>query len=322
MQTALITGINGQDGSYLADLLLAKGYRVVGIMRPGAVAEQPRIAHIRSRLDLVECDLSDAAALRALFAAQRPGEVYNFAARASSSQLADDPVQTGEVNGLTVTRLLEAIRATDSSIRFCQASSSELFGHSRESPQSETTPFHPRNPYGVAKLYGHWATVNYRETFGVFACSGILFNHESPRRGAEFVTRKITRAAARIRAGLQSELLLGDLEARRDWGYAADYVRAMWMMLQGERAEDYVIATGEVHSVRELCQLAFERVSLDYRRHVIQDSQMRRPAETAQLVGSPEKARTVLGWRPSVTFAELVGMMVDADVAALTQSTS
>jgi GDPmannose 4,6-dehydratase len=322
MQTALITGINGQDGSYLADLLLAKGYRVVGVLRPGAAPEQARIAHLRGRIELLECDLSDAGAVRALLRESRPSELYNFAARASSSQLADDPVQTGEVNGLAVTRLLEGIRAVDSNIRFCQASSSELFGRSRESPQSETTPFHPRNPYGVAKLYGHWATVNYRESFGIFACSGILFNHESPRRGTEFVTRKITRAAARIQAGLESELRLGDLEARRDWGYAADYVRALWMMLQAPRADDYVIATGEMHSVRELCELAFERVSLDYRRYVIQDSQISRPAETAQLVGNSEKARTVLGWRPSVSFAELIRMMVDADVAALARPTS
>lgn len=320
MRTALITGINGQDGSYLADLLLASGYRVVGVQRPGT-AVHARIEHIRSRVQLVECDLSDARALRTLLEQSRPGELYNLAARASSSQLADDPVHTGEVNGLTVTRLLEAIRAVDPTIRFCQASSSELFGNSSESPQSETTAFHPRNPYGVAKLYGHWATVNYRETFGVFACSSILFNHESPRRGPEFVTRKITRAVARIRAGVQSELRLGDLDARRDWGYAADYVRAMWMMLQAPVADDYVIATGEVHSVRELCQLAFARVSLDYRSYVVQDSQMRRPAEAAQLVGNPAKARSVLGWAPSVSFAELVGMMVDADVDALAQQT-
>jgi GDPmannose 4,6-dehydratase len=321
MQIALITGINGQDGSYLADLLLAKGYRVIGVLRPGAAARQPRIEHIRSRIQVVECDLSDPPALRGLLEQARPNELYNLAARASSSQLADDPVHTGEVNGLTVTRLLEAIRTVDPAIRFCQASSSELFGNSRESPQSETTAFHPRNPYGVAKLYGHWATVNYRETFGVFACSGILFNHESPRRGVEFVTRKITQAVARIKAGLQSELRLGDLEARRDWGYAADYMRAMWMMLQAPVAADYVIATGEVHSVRELCELAFARVSLDYRAYVAQDSQMRRPAETAQLVGNPAKARSVLGWVPSVSFAELVGMMVDADVEALAQQT-
>jgi GDPmannose 4,6-dehydratase len=321
MRTALITGITGQDGSYLADLLLAKGYRVVGVLRPGAAAEQPRIAHLRSRIELVECDCCDSGAVRGLLQHWRPNELYNLAARASSSQLADDPVHTGEVNGLAVTRLLEAIRAVDCAIRFCQASSSELFGYSRESPQSESTQFHPRNPYGVAKLYGHWATVNYRETFGVFACSAILFNHESPRRGVEFVTRKITQAAARIKAGLQSELRLGDLEARRDWGYAGDYVRAMWMMLQADVADDFVIATGEVHSVRDLCQLAFARVSLDYRHYVVQDSQMRRPVESAQLVGNPAKARNVLGWTPGVSFAQLVGMMVDADVAALAQQT-
>jgi GDPmannose 4,6-dehydratase len=318
MRTALITGINGQDGSYLADLLLSKGYRVAGVLRPGTASGQPRIAHLGSRIRLVECDMSDMAALRALFAEVRPAEVFNFAARASSAQLADDPVHTGEVNGLTVTRLLEAIRGVDSAIRFCQASSSELFGHSTESPQSELTAFHPRNPYGVAKLYGHWAVVNYRETFGIFGCSSILFNHESPRRGAHFVTRKITQAVARIKAGLQSELRLGDLEARRDWGYAADYVRAMWLMLQAPVADDYVIATGETHSVREFCQLAFARVSLHYEDYVVQDSQMRRAAETAELVGNSSKARNVLGWAPTLSFAELVGMMVDADVAALT----
>jgi GDPmannose 4,6-dehydratase len=320
MGTALITGINGQDGSYLADLLLGKGYSIIGVLRPGVAAQQPRIAHPGSRIIRVECDLCDSAALRQLLRAYRPSEVYNLAARASSSQLADDPVNTGEVNGLAVTRLLEAIRAVDANIRFCQASSSELFGFSRESPQSESTPFHPRNPYGVAKLYAHWSTVNHREIFGLFGCSAILFNHESPRRGPEFVTRKITRAVARIKAGLQADLHLGDLEARRDWGYAGDFVRALWMMLQAPVAADYVIATGEVHSVRELCELAFARVSLDYRRYVVESSQMRRPAETLQLVGNPCKARTVLGWTPSVSFAELIGMMVDADVAALAQS--
>jgi GDPmannose 4,6-dehydratase len=317
MPTAVITGITGQDGSYLADLLLEKGYTVVGVLRPGAAAEQPRIAHLGSRIQVCECNLSDTRAVCELLAASRPAELYNFAARASSAQLADDPVRTGEVNGLNVTRLLEAIRVVDPGIRFCQASSSELFGYSKASPQSEATSFHPRNPYGVAKLYAHWAVVNYREVFGFFACSSILFNHESPRRGGHFVTRKITQAVARIRAGLQSQLRLGDLEARRDWGYAPDYVRAMWLMLQAPRADDYVVATGETHSVREFCQLAFARVSLNYEDYVAQDAQSRRPAEAAQLVGDPSKARTVLGWQPTVSFAQLVGMMVDADVEAL-----
>jgi GDPmannose 4,6-dehydratase len=314
---ALITGISGQDGSYLADLLLGKGYRVIGVLRPGTGALPPRLSHLQGRIELHECNLSDQRAVAALLEASRPAELYNLAARASSAQLADDPVQTGEVNGLNVTRLLETIRAVNPQIRFCQASSSELFGYSRESPQSETTSFHPRNPYGVAKLYGHWAVVNYREAFGIFACSSILFNHESPRRGSHFVTRKITRAVARIKAGLQSELRLGDLEARRDWGYAPDYVRAMWLMLQAPQAGDYVVATGETHSVREFCEIAFARVSLNYQDHVVADADIRRPAETAQLVGNPAKARTVLGWAPTLSFAELVGLMVDADVAAL-----
>jgi GDPmannose 4,6-dehydratase len=322
MNTALITGITGQDGSYLADLLLAESYRVVGVLRPGTAAvEHPRIEHLRGKIELVECDLGDGTATKALLQATRPTELYNLAARASSAQLADDPVQTGEVNGLVVTRLLEAIRAVDPAIRFCQASSSELFGYSKESPQSETTAFHPRNPYGVAKLYGHWAVVNYRETCGTFACSSILFNHESPRRGSHFVTRKITQAVARIQAGLQDELRLGDLEARRDWGFAQDYVRAMSLMLRAPVGGDYVIATGETHSVREFCELAFARVSLDYHRYVVQDSQVRRAPETVQLVGDPAKARRVLGWSPSVSFAELVGMMVDADVRSLARQT-
>jgi GDPmannose 4,6-dehydratase len=316
-RTALITGITGQDGSYMADLLLEKGYRVVGLVRPGSHGRDARIRHLGGRIELVESQLCDQEVLQGLLDRLGPAEVYNFAARASSSQLADDPVRTGEVNGLLVTRLLAAIHAVDPAIRFCQASSSELFGRSRQSPQSETTAFHPRNPYGVAKLYGHWAVVNYRESRGLFACSSILFNHESPRRGVEFVTRKITRGVASIKLGKQERLHLGDLEARRDWGFAGDYVRAMWQMLQASSPDDYVLATGEPHSVRDFCRVAFERVALDYEQFVVQDLGLRRPAEAAHLVGDAAKARRVLGWSPTVSFEQLVHMMVDADLAEL-----
>ena len=319
---ALITGVTGQDGSYLADLLLDKGYRVVGVIQPGRGKATQRIDHVLDRIDLIECDLLDQRAVTQMLTAQRPTEVYNYAARASSSQLFDDAVLTGEYNGLAVARILEAIRVADPAIRFCQASSSEMFGNSRLSPQDEATPFYPRNPYGVAKLYAHWITVNYRETYGLFACSGILFNHESPRRGHEFVTRKITRAVARISAGQQRELKLGDLEARRDWGYAADYVRGMWRMLQAPAADDYVLATGEAHSVREFCEIAFRRVGLDYRNYVIQDSRDKRRPESVVLVGNAGKARRVLQWAPSLSFEQLVCMMVDADVSALSRETS
>lgn len=301
----------------MADLLLEKGYRVTGVVRPGAAGRDSRIRHLNGRIELVESDMHDSDMLQGLLSALAPAEIYNFAARASSSQLADDPVETGEVNGLLVTRLLAAIRAVDPAIRFCQASSSELFGRSLQSPQSETTPFHPRNPYGVAKLYGHWAVVNYRESYGLFACSSILFNHESPRRGAEFVTRKISRGVARIKLGLQDSLHLGDLAARRDWGFAGDYVRAMWQMLQVANADDYVLATGEPHSVGDFCRVAFERVGLDYSRYVVQDPGSHRPAEAVQLVGDAGRARRVLGWSPTVSFEQLVHMMVDADLAEL-----
>jgi GDPmannose 4,6-dehydratase len=316
--TALITGISGQDGSYLAENLLERGYRVVGMVRGSAWATYPRIEHIRKEIELAEGDLLNQGSLEGLLRKYRPAEVYNFAAsHPSSYQSFHQPVLTGEFNGLGVLRLLEAIRIVDSAIRFCQASTSELFGNARESPQCETTQFYPRNPYGVAKLYGHWITVNYRETHGMFACSSILFNHESPRRGDEFVTRKITRAVARIKAGLQNSLYLGDLEARRDWGYAADYVRAMWLMLQAPAADDYVLATGETHSVREFCRIAFGHVALNYERYVLQDTQKRRATETVQLVGDYGKARRVLGWHPTLTFQQLVCAMVDSDIEAV-----
>jgi GDPmannose 4,6-dehydratase len=315
--TALITGITGQDGSYLSELLLEKGYRVVGLVRPGGADRFARIEHIRHAIELVEGDLLDQDSLLSVLGKVRPDEVYNLAARASSSQLYSEPVLTGEFNGLTVLRLLEAIRATNPQARFCQASSSEMFGRSRQSPQSESTAFHPRNPYGVAKLYGHWITVNYRESLGMFACSSILFNHESPRRGGEFVTRKITQAVARVRAGLQDTLRLGDLQARRDWGFAADYVRAMWLMLQAPVGDDYVLATGETHSVQEFCEVAFGHAGLDYRRFVVPDAGNSRSPDSVQLVGDAGKARQLLNWRPSVTFRELVCTMVDSDIEAL-----
>jgi GDPmannose 4,6-dehydratase len=301
----------------LAELLLEKGYRVVGLVRPGGAERSARIEPIRHAIELVEDDLLNQDSLLRLLGKVGPDEVYNLAARASSSQLHSEPVLTGEFNGMAVLRLLEALRATNPQGRFCQASSSEMFGRSRESPQSESTAFHPRNPYGVAKLFGHWITVNYRESLGMFACSGILFNHESPRRGAEFVTRKITQAVARIRAGLQDTLRLGDLQARRDWGFAADYMRAMWLMLQAPVADDYVLATGETHSVQEFCEVAFGRAGLDYRKFVAHDAGHSRSPESVQLIGDPAKARRVLNWRPSVTFRELVCTMVDADIEAL-----
>lgn len=321
MPTAFITGISGQDGSYLADLLLQKGYRVVGLVR-NAAADHWRLSHIRNDIELVEGQMLDEDGMRKALKAAHPQEIYNLAARASSTQLFDNPVATGDVNGLAVLRLLEAIRTVDPDIRFCQASSSELFGKTRESPQSEITPFYPRNPYGVAKQYAHWITVNYRETHGLFACSSIVFNHESPRRGEEFVTRKISRAVAAIKAGILEKLPLGDLEARRDWGYAGDYVRAMWLMLQASQPDDFVIATGETHSVRDFCRIAFGHVGLDYQAYVVHQPESRRGGEATQLVGNAAKARNVLGWRPTVSFEELVCMMVEADVAALGAKTS
>jgi GDPmannose 4,6-dehydratase len=313
----LITGINGQDGSYLAELLLAKGYRVIGTVRSGGRERLGRIAHLEKDVVILDLDLVDRPTLEGIIAKHRPSEIYNLAARASSSQLHVDPVLTAEYCGIAVTHLLETILATDPSIRFCQASSSEMFGNTDRSPQDEWTPFRPRNPYGVAKLYGHWMTANYRESHGLFACSAILFNHESPRRGHEFVTRKITRAAAMIRAGRQSELELGDLEARRDWGFAGDYVHAMWLMLQAPAASDYVLATGETHSVRELCEIAFRRLGLDYRRYVVENPAEKRQPESVQLVGNPARAQNELGWNRTKSFLELVEMMVDADLRAV-----
>jgi GDPmannose 4,6-dehydratase len=314
MPTALITGISGQDGSYLAELLLEKGYRIVGVTRSLLATDFSRISAIRQRIELVEWDMLDQGAIESIVRTVRPDEVYNLAARASSSQMYVGPVLSGEVNGLAVARILEAIRMVDKGIRFCQASTSELFGKPAESPQSEATPFHPRSPYGVSKLYGHWITVNYREVHGLFACSGILFNHESPRRGEEYVTRKITRAAARIKAGQEQSLTLWDLDARRDWGFAPDYVRGLWLTLQAAAADDYVFATGESHSVREFCKLAFERVGLHFGDYVRIDPEGRRQSEPVPLVGDARKARHLLGWKPSVTFEELVRSMTDADL--------
>jgi GDPmannose 4,6-dehydratase len=314
-KTAFITGITGQDGSYLAELLLDKGYRVVGMTRRSSTDSNERIAHLEGRIELVQGDLLDQASIVAALRDVRPTEVYNLAAQSFVPTSWNQPVLTGEFTGLGVTRMLEAVRQVDGSIRFYQASSSEMFGKVREVPQTELTPFHPRSPYGVAKAYGHFLTVNYRESYGLYAVSGILFNHESPRRGLEFVTRKVTDGAARIKLGLATELPMGNLDAERDWGYAGDHVRAMWLMLQQPEASDYVIATGVAHSVRELCRIAFERVGLDYQRHVTLDPRFERPAEVDHLLGDPTKARTVLGWEPTVSFRQLIEMMVDADVA-------
>jgi GDPmannose 4,6-dehydratase len=311
--TALITGINGQDGSYLADLLVAKNYRVIGTVR-SACSSRQRIAHLQSRIEVVELDLANRDRMRELVDQYRPSEIYNLAARASSSQLHVDPALTAEYNGIAVVHWLETIRAIDPQIRFCQAASSEMFGNTDLSPQDEGTAFRPRNAYGAAKLYAHWMTANYRESQGLFACSAILFNHESPRRGLEFVTRKVTRAAAMVAAGLQDRLELGDLSARRDWGFAGDYVEAMWQMLQAPAASDYVVATGQTHSVRDLCKIAFGRVGLDYERYVVESAGHKRPPDSIQLVGNATRARELLGWQPAVSFVELIEMMVDADV--------
>ncbi|ASV76983.1 GDP-mannose 4,6-dehydratase [Thermogutta terrifontis] len=311
---ALITGITGQDGSYLAEFLLQKGYEVHGMVRRSSTEGFERIQHIRDRIHLHQADLLDQLSLVRLLAEVRPHEVYNLAAMSFVPTSWEQPLLTGEFTALGVTRMLEAIRHVDRTIRFYQASSSEMFGAVREEPQNENTPFYPRSPYGVAKVYGHWITVNYRESFGIFACSGILFNHESPRRGKEFVTRKVTDAVARIKLGLQEKLYLGNLDAMRDWGFAGDYVEAMWLMLQQPQPDDYVVATGEKHSVRELVELAFDYVGLDWKRYVEIDPRLIRPAEVFTLRGDATKARTVLGWKPKVTFPELVRMMVDADL--------
>jgi len=312
--TALITGVTGQDGSYLAEFLLDKGYRVVGMTRRSSTASGERIAHLAGRMELIQGDLLDQASLVSALVDSQPREVYNLAAQSFVPTSWNQPVLTGEFTALGVTRMLEAIRQVDPSIRFYQASSSEMFGRVREVPQTELTPFHPRSPYGVAKTYGHFLTVNYRESYDLFAVSGILFNHESPRRGLEFVTRKVTDGVARIALGLAKELPLGNLDARRDWGFAGDYVRAMWLMLQQDAPGDYVIATGVDHSVRELLEIAFAHTGLDYRDHVTLDRALIRPAEVEHLRGDASKARDELGWVPTVDFGGLIRMMVDADI--------
>jgi len=317
--TALITGITGQDGSYLAEFLLEKGYNVVGMVRRTSTVRFDRIRHIQDRLTLVPGDLLDEVSLIHILREHRPREVYNLAAQSFVQTSWSQPVFTGEVTALGVTRLLDAIRIVDPSMRFYQASSSEMFGKVAEVPQCETTPFYPRSPYGVAKVYGHWITVNYRESYGMFAVSGILFNHESEARGVEFVTRKITDGVARIHLELAGELKLGTLDAKRDWGYAPDYVRAMWLMLQQDEPDDFVIATGQTHSVEHFCEVAFGHVGLNWRDWVVQDRRYMRPAEVDLLVGDASKAGAKLGWRPTVGFEDMVRRMVDADVRLLAE---
>jgi GDPmannose 4,6-dehydratase len=314
---AVITGITGQDGSYLAELLLEQGYRVVGVVRRSSCPNFERIEHILDRIELRPADLLDQLSLIRLIDDVRPHELYNLAAMSFVPASWDQPLLTGEFNSLGVTRILEAIRQVDLGIRLYQASSSEMFGKVREVPQTEATPFYPRSPYGVSKVFGHYITVNYRESYGLFACSGILFNHESPRRGLEFVTRKVTDGVARIKLGLAQTLSLGNLDACRDWGFAGDYVRAMWLMLQQEKADDYVVATGISHSVRQLVEAAFGHVGLDWREYVRTDPTLLRPAEVDLLIGNPAKARAVLGWEPTIDFNALVAMMVEADLARL-----
>jgi GDPmannose 4,6-dehydratase len=314
---ALITGITGQDGSYLAEFLLTRGYEVVGMVRRSSTINFHRIAHIQNDITLTSGDLADQVSLIHVLEEHRPDEVYNLAAQSFVQTSWSQPVFTGEVTALGVTRMLDAIRIYNPKIRFYQASSSEMFGKVVEVPQRETTPFYPRSPYGVAKVYGHWITVNYRESYDLYAVSGILFNHESPRRGLEFVTRKISHAVAQIKLGKSNELRLGNLDARRDWGFAGDYVRAMWLMLQHDRPEDFVVATGETHSVEEFLDLAFGCVDLDWHDYVVQDSRFMRPAEVDLLVGDPAKAGQKLGWEPAVAFPQLVKMMVEADIALL-----
>ncbi len=315
MKTALITGVTGQDGSYLAEFLLGKGYRVLGMVRRTSLENFGRIAHIQSDIELVTGDLLDQLSLINLLQKHQPDEVYNLGAQSFVPTSWDQPVLTGEFTALGVTRMLDAIRLVSPQSRLYQASSSEMFGKVREVPQCETTPFYPRSPYGVAKVYGHYITVNYRESYNLYACSGILFNHESPRRGLEFVPRKVSYGVARIKAGLQSELRLGNLDAKRDWGYAGDYVKAMWLMLQAPAPDDYVIATGETHSVRDLVEVAFSHAGLSWQDHVVIDSRYLRAAEVDLLVGDYSKAKRELGWEPEVNFEHLVSMMVDADLA-------
>jgi GDPmannose 4,6-dehydratase len=319
---ALITGITGQDGSYLAEWLLSEGYEVVGMVRRSSTLNFERIAHIQDRLTLASADVLDEVSMIEVLREHRPSEVYNLAAQSFVQTSWGQPVLTGEVTALGVTRILDAIRLTNPEIRFYQASSSEMFGRVREVPQTESTPFYPRSPYGVAKVYGHWITVNYRESYGLHASSGILFNHESPRRGLEFVTRKITNGVARIKLGLDREINLGNLEAKRDWGFAGDYVQAMWAMVQQDEPDDYVVATGETHSVREVCEVAFARAGLNYEDHVHIDERFKRPAEVDFLVGNAAKAHERLGWMTHVEFAELIEMMVDADLDLLRRRVS
>jgi len=314
MPTALITGISGQDGSYLAEFLLGKGYQVVGMVRRSSTSIYERIEHIQDNLTIIQGDLHDQSSLVSILEEYQPDEVYNLAAQSFVPTSWTQAILTGEVTALGVTRMLEAIRLVNPKIKFYQASSSEMFGKVVEVPQRETTPFYPRSPYGVAKVYGHWITVNYRESYGIFAASGILFNHESPRRGLEFVTRKIAYGVAMIKHGLSKELRLGNLEARRDWGFAGDYVQAMWRMLQHNHPDNFVVGTGETHSVREFCEIAFSHVGLDYNEYVVEDPRFYRPAEVDLLISDPAKARRELGWKPSINFRQLVEMMVEADL--------
>jgi GDPmannose 4,6-dehydratase len=317
---ALITGVTGQDGSYLAELLLKKGYKVYGLRRRTSVPIIENIEHIKNEIELIDGDLLDISSLIRAVEVASPDEVYNLAGQTFVGTSWDQPVLTGQVTAVGVTNMLEAVRIVKPDAKFYQASSSEMFGKVVESPQKETTPFYPRSPYGVAKVYGHWITVNYRESYDMFACSGILFNHESPRRGVEFVTRKVTDAAARIKLGIQKELRLGNLDAKRDWGFAGDYVKAMWLMLQQNQAEDYVIATGETHTVQELVEVAFDHVGLSWRDYVVIDSKFERPAEVELLLGDSAKAQEKLGWKLDVGFQQLVTMMVDSDLEKVQRS--
>ena len=321
-KVALITGITGQDGSYLAEFLLSKGYQVYGLVRRSSSANFERIGHLEDRIELLSGDLHDQNSLLSVLKQTQPDEVYNLAAQSFVPTSWRQPVLTGEVTALGVTRMLEAIRVVDPRVRFYQASSSEMFGMVRESPQKESTPFYPRSPYGVAKLYGHWITVNYRESYNLFSCSGILYNHESPRRGIEFVTRKVTYAAARIKLGLQEKLPMGNLEAERDWGFAGDYVQAMWLMLNQDSPDDYVIATGRNHTVRQLCEAAFGAAGLDWEPHVEIDKRFLRPAEVNTLLGNPAKAADNLGWQPETTFETMIQRMVDADITRIDNGVS
>jgi len=316
-KTALITGITGQDGSYLAELLLSKGYKVIGMVRRSSTENFERIEHLRDRIVLRQGDLLDQSSLTTLLDSTQPAEVYNLAAQSFVPTSWEQPVLTCEFTAAGVTRLLEAIRNVNPKIKFYQASSSEMYGKVRETPQTELTPFHPRSPYGVAKAYGHYITVNYRESYDMFAVSGILFNHESPRRGLEFVTRKVTDAAAKIKLGLQKELRMGNLDSQRDWGFAGDYVKAMWLMLQQQEADDYVISMGETHTVKELVEIAFNRVGLDWQKYVVIDPAFIRPAEVDLLIGDASKAKEKLGWTPEVSFEGLIHMMVDSDLERL-----